>query len=497
LQSPFTIVTAVAVTIYDSVVSNQELNETYHRSYMAKFPVVRDVHHSGALMVCTGQSGLRGGTTEFHCTVQPPAAPSWSFDAICRDTTGHFCALKGDGSSASHDPDLQVSPGYATSSSASTAAAMTHSLKGSHTSSVSYHLPVPHPDSFCSPFVAGAAGGHMAVVPSSTQTIAAAKLASIAPHDYSGATPATIDNHIVRAYDGALSSNGRFDINGFMSKGNYAVRRTVEILEGQTKLHDKDVLANVRHVNFSFNLMDDASVEYLSKFLFWQELHLTTLRLEGNCITSIGNEFLFYNLRNAPDVRLHNIQTINLSHNAIDDKGAEYIGQSLLSGRYPNLRSLDLSDNPIATTGHQCILNAFKSPKVENFIVTFVKQTAATGKEAVKSGLKAFISHAKAQGVDTTQVATDKATIEYLKDIETTAYNLMWGYGKCASKLLQVVSLDFSPSSLTIDFLIEQSGKVFFKTADTFVCVAKATYDGFVSTEGVDLAGKTLELLGE
>ena len=50
--------------------------------------------------------------------------------------------------------------------------------------------------------------------------------------------------------------------------------------------------------------------------------------------------------------------------------------------------------------------------------------------------------------------------------------------------------------SLTIDYLVEQSGKKVLKQGNFQICVAMETYDAFVSQEGLDLAVKAVDLIG-
>jgi hypothetical protein len=86
------------------------------------------------------------------------------------------------------------------------------------------------------------------------------------PHNYSQATNDEVDRHFVYAYD---SSDGRLDMNGFFEKGDWVVRRTVEHLDYLTQSKDRHVLSEKKHLNFSFNLMNDESVSYLARFLHW------------------------------------------------------------------------------------------------------------------------------------------------------------------------------------------------------------------------------------
>ncbi|WPY00202.1 Putative leucine-rich repeats protein [Candidatus Trichorickettsia mobilis] len=210
------------------------------------------------------------------------------------------------------------------------------------------------------------------------------------PHNYSQATNDEVDRHFVYAYD---SSDGRLDMNGFFEKGDWVVRRTVEHLDYLTQSKDRHVLSEKKHLNFSFNLMNDESVSYLARFLHWQELNLLQLNLGYNRISNLGIESLFYNLRNDFDVRTHQIQLMNLSNNNIGDYGSNYISQSLVSGRYPNLRSLDVSGNPITEKSYVHFAESFKSDVVKEIVVILkIANTLPEIKEFFSKGFKYYIN---------------------------------------------------------------------------------------------------------
>jgi len=220
--------------------------------------------------------------------------------------------------------------------------------------------------------------------------IVSSSFKSIAPHDYSGASQEDIDKHFVMAYD---NSNKRLDINSFLEKGDFTVRRTVEHLDYLAKSKGKYVLYEKKYLNFSFNLMRDESIATLSKFLHSQELNLIQLNLSYNTISDKDIEPLFYDLRNDFNVSAHQIQIINLSNNNIGDYGSHYISQSLISGRYPNLRCLDVSGNPITQKSYVHFAESFKSDTVKEMVVILkIANTLPEIKEFFSKGFKYYIN---------------------------------------------------------------------------------------------------------
>ena len=76
--------------------------------------------------------------------------------------------------------------------------------------------------------------------------------------------------------------------------------------------------------------------------------------------------------------------------------------------------------------------------------------------------------------------------------------NLVLNTGpKCNYTLLEILTLDTTLPSVVTDIAIEKSGSKVLKKGNVQVCIGLEVYDAFVSTEGVDLAIKAVELIGE
>ena len=129
-------------------------------------------------------------------------------------------------------------------------------------------------------------------------------------------------------------------------------------------------------------------------------------------------------------------------------------------------------------------------------MITIKKYATILGQQVVKPALKEFIEHAGRQGVDTSLISTNKETLEYFKDGGIIVKNIAVGYAKCSYKVIELLFLDMTAPSLTIDYLVEQSGKKVLKQGIFQICVAMETYDAFVSQEGLDLAVKAVDLIG-
>jgi len=279
-------------------------------------------------------------------------------------------------------------------------------------------------------------------------------------HNYSTASQEDIDKHFVAAYD---SSDGRLDIDGFYQAGNRAIGRTVEHLRYQVTQRDAKngtghkVLKHKHTLNFSFNSMSDQQAQHLAEFLSWQELNLAELNLSSNNITCRGVESLFWGLRVSPDhlphahIRSHNLRYINLSDNQIGDPGAEYIAQSLISGRYPNLKGVDASGNGITETGQGYFARALD--EINQSIAIVFTKVQEISKQAFKQTIKSMLYIAKQNGISTKEMLTTDETIEHCKKgTFNVAKNIIGGVVKCTEAPVKY----FTPKELILqDVLID------------------------------------------
>ena len=130
-------------------------------------------------------------------------------------------------------------------------------------------------------------------------------------------------------------------------------------------------------------------------------------------------------------------------------------------------------------------------------MIKFKKYSTDLGQKTIKPALKEFIKYAQEKGIDTTHISTDKPTLEYLKDVGIIGKNIVFGVAKCNYTLLEILTLDTTLPSVVTDIAIEKSGSKVLKKGNVQVCIGLEVYDAFVSTEGVDLAIKAVELIGE
>jgi hypothetical protein len=193
---------------------------------------------------------------------------------------------------------------------------------------------------------------------------------------------------------------------------------------------------------------------------------------------------------------VQSVITINLSNNQIGDKGAYILADHLAKGNFLNLNSLNVSDNQITATGYGVLISSLKTLP-HDIILTLEKYSTNLGQKVIKPALKHFIKYATEQGVDTTDVATNKGVIEYLMDTLKIIGNIAVGATKFSNTLIEVLLLDTTAPSMVKGLGLEMYGSTVAKKVDFRVCVALEVYDGIVSTEGVDLAVKAVDLIGD
>ena len=189
------------------------------------------------------------------------------------------------------------------------------------------------------------------------------------------------------------------------------------------------------------------------------------------------------------------IKEWNLSNNNIDDEGAKTIADAIEKGDLLTTK-IDVSNNKITATGYGVLMNSLKTLP-HDIILTLEKYSTNLGQKVIKPALKHFVKYATEQGVDTTDVATNKGGLGYLMDTLKIIGNIAVGVTKCSNTLIEVLLLDTTAPSMVKGFGLEVYGSTVAKKVDFRVCVALEVYDGIVSTEGVDLAVKAVDLIGD
>jgi hypothetical protein len=84
-----------------------------------------------------------------------------------------------------------------------------------------------------------------------------------------------------------------------------------------------------------------------------------------------------------------------------------------------------------------------------------------------------------------------------MKDGFNIGGNFGMGILKCSNALIEVLFLDTNAPSMAKNVAVELYGNKTVKKADIRLCLVLEAYDAIVSPEGLDLAVKASELLGE
>lgn len=244
----------------------------------------------------------------------------------------------------------------------------------------------------------------------------------------------------------------------------------------------------------SNNLITDLSVQYLFNATLTAPTHRTikNLDLRNNQIGDVGAELIAAYLKHG---YMPATTHVNLADNIITDKGALCFAESLNSS-VNKLKVLHLEGNKITKTGEGFLVKSLKQIS-QDIMVILEKYSTDLGQKVIKPALKYFVKHAEEHGVDTTHVATNKPTLSYIKDTGIIIKNIAFGYAKCSNIIIDMLSFDTTLSSLAKSSAIEMYGSKAVKNTDLKVCVTLETYDAIVSPEGVDLAVKAIDLLGD
>lgn len=265
--------------------------------------------------------------------------------------------------------------------------------------------------------------------------------------------------------------------------GKHAYNMSFNSIIKQTSNPQSVYLMPEPYINLKGNNLSDDNVCKLVKHIKYQILNLEVFDLSNNKFGFYGVEWIFgYLYENnpclpcAPKV----IVTMNLSNNLIGDDGAKYMADSLAMGRFPNLKSLDVSGNHITPTGHLFFAQALESKNIKNLMITLtvnsltiydkINQAAKSTIEFVTKGLKYTIEQhnqsLKGTKWDGSSVRTDD--VNKWKNCKDVASNVGMGYLsgfiKCAPLM------EFPPAMFVC---ASKDGAMGLLDPDTFGCIVE------------------------
>jgi len=290
---------------------------------------------------------------------------------------------------------------------------------------------------------------------------------------------------------------------------NEAPQVNKEMLAAVRKIDREGTSKSVNFMLFHKHNLNDDDMYWLSSIFNYhgpKGLAVNTVDLSNNDITLTRDPNLtyvdlpFFSF-NAPYNTPRNILRLDLSNNNIGDAGAKIVADGLANGVFPITKQINLSGNQITEFGQAKLIEGVRVSTNTDLNVITVKAGWKDGtphwKTAAKYALNKFLSHAKSQGIDTEHVATNKSALDYILDGITIGKNIVFGVAKCSNTLLEILSFNTNAPSITKGFALEMYGTKAMKKADFKVCVLLETHDAFVSNEGVDLAVKAVEILGD
>ena len=259
---------------------------------------------------------------------------------------------------------------------------------------------------------------------------------------------------------------------------------------------------NINEVNFSSNQLGDNSCRQLGQAFSAAWLpHLFNLNLSNNQIGDSGGQYLAQSLTG----HFHNnLKYLNLANNNLTNNGITPFADGLSSGKITKLKTLHLEGNKFSPDGEAYVIKGIKASPNTDLKITFVEagtrllgKPEAIWKTATKFSLNKFLEHAEKQGIDTSHIATNKSTLDYIFDVFRIGGNIGFGVAKCSSVLLEALSFSTNAPSVAKGVALEMYGTKAMKKVDLRVCVTMEIYDGMLSSEGVDLAVKAIDLLGD
>ena len=250
-------------------------------------------------------------------------------------------------------------------------------------------------------------------------------------------------------------------------------------------------------------------VQTLQPFAF----NLTVIDFSNNRLGDVAVENLFYTMGTHQTPAKY-VQSINLSNNFIGDYGANYIAQSLMSGRYPSTKHFDISGNNITNDGDTKLMEAAKGLWNDFAIFThkldeIVKMGEGTKEEKITI-YKAIVEKGKSLGTYDKAMVVDKSwwgKISHSLDKLEFKGKWLFGFGKChvvpdpkeeVTSYAQDKIIATLPAKTATGLGIAKKGVgVLTKHYDFVTCFISTTDSIWSSELGQQIAKHELCLLGE
>ena len=246
---------------------------------------------------------------------------------------------------------------------------------------------------------------------------------------------------------GGVNTHGGSNAYGYdYGSGKHAYNISFKSIMDRTSSPAHGYLVPDKTINLRNNNLADKEIAVLVGNLQYQRLDLDVFDVSNNKIGFGGVENLFYGLRFDNTLAPRYIVTMNFSNNLIGDDGAKYMADSLAMGRFPNLKSLDVSGNHISYEGNTKFAKGLQNMKQDikilinkvlpiNSIANGAKKQSDLlfgSKEEKHAIIKDYLKHAQNNGVDIKNITVSKDILSKIDNSTTLSVNFLLGWAKCS-----------------------------------------------------------------
>ena len=281
---------------------------------------------------------------------------------------------------------------------------------------------------------------------------------------------------------GGINTHGGSYAYGYdYAQGKHAYNISFKSIMDRTSSPAHGYLVPDKTINLRNNNLNDGEIGVLVGNLQYQRLDLDVFDVSNNKIGFGGVENLFYGLRFDNTLAGRYIVTMNFSNNLIGDDGAKYMADSLAMGRFPNLKSLNISNNQITGTGYGYLAKGLEVVSQDLKIVFEIVK--GFSKDALKASMKGMLFIAKNNGISTKETLTTDETIEHCKNgVANVGLNIGSGVAKCTITPLKYFNLkDVTLQDIGLDILSYAIPQV--KVPIVFTCITQSTFFSVVDEE--------------
>jgi len=245
-------------------------------------------------------------------------------------------------------------------------------------------------------------------------------------------------------------NKGVYNLSHLHKAGGWVVQQLAHLNNVRSTMLNgwgQNVFKNIQVLDLSHNGLLGTELSPLCKSLYYQQINFKVLNLSYNKLDSASLGEVLWSIGNKEDKFQHTVESLILSNNQIDDKGAEYLTWHFTTPSLKGTKYIDVSGNPLSNTGMEYFAKAIQNTANDIKILAFRLLNVNTiveggkkqsdlffgSKEEKQAIIKDYLKQAQSNGIDTKNVVVSKNIFFNILNKVKLGGNFLFGWAKCSA----------------------------------------------------------------